>query len=47
MKNLVKNLKVKRSNRVELSYEALKYQNEIKNEYQVMKAEQSLTGFMM
>ncbi len=47
MKNLVKNLKVKRSNRVELSYEALKYQTEIKNEYKAMRAEQTVAGFMM
>ncbi len=45
MKNLVKNLKGKRSNRVELSYEALRYQKEIKNEFEAMKAEQNFALF--
>ncbi len=42
MKKLVKNLKVKRSNRVELSYEALKYQKEIQNEFTAMRAAQNV-----
>ncbi len=47
MKNLVRNLKVRRSNRVELSYEALRYQKEIKNEYEAIKAAQHFNGYII